>query len=199
MNRPREFDDTREHLLATGEAVIRGKGFAGVGLSEILTEAGVPKGSFYHYFPSKDDLGYALVNAYGEAIMQHLQNSLQQHPGSSLQALQDFFLQLITVFEQDFGQCNCMLGNLGQELAGQHAGFREVLQRHFQQVERTLAAALTQAQNEGDLTRDQDTLALARLLFSGWEGALMRAKLEQSPLLLRQFVQHFFQGLPRPA
>lgn len=191
--------DTRERILHAASRLVMLHGFNHTGIGQILLDAGVPKGSFYHYFPSKDDLGYALVNAYGEAIMQHLQNSLQQHPGSSLQALQDFFLQLITVFEQDFGQCNCMLGNLGQELAGQHAGFREVLQRHFQQVERTLAAALTQAQNEGDLTRDQDTLALARLLFSGWEGALMRAKLEQSPLLLRQFVQHFFQGLPRPA
>ena len=42
MSKIREFDDTREHLLATGEALLRGKGFSAVGLAEILASAGVP-------------------------------------------------------------------------------------------------------------------------------------------------------------
>jgi len=56
--------DTRDHLLATGEAVIRGKGFAAVGLAEILGEAGVPKGSFYHYFKSKEAFGAEMLARY---------------------------------------------------------------------------------------------------------------------------------------
>ena len=47
-------DNTRQHILETGQRIIVGKGFASVGLNEILTTAGVPKGSFYHYFASKE-------------------------------------------------------------------------------------------------------------------------------------------------
>ena len=49
-------DNTRQHILETGQRIIAGKGFASVGLNEILTTAGVPKGSFYHYFDSKEAL-----------------------------------------------------------------------------------------------------------------------------------------------
>ena len=64
MSRPSQFSDTREHLLATGESIILGKGFSAVGLAEILGCAGVPKGSFYHYFRSKEQFGTALLERY---------------------------------------------------------------------------------------------------------------------------------------
>ena len=64
MTKTREFSDTREHLLATGEAVFRGKGFTAVGLTEILAIAGVPKGSFYHYFRSKEGFGVEMLTRY---------------------------------------------------------------------------------------------------------------------------------------
>lgn len=57
-------DDTRQHILDTGYRIIAGKGFSGVGLNEILQTAGVPKGSFYHYFKSKELYGQALIEDY---------------------------------------------------------------------------------------------------------------------------------------
>lgn len=58
------FSDTREHILATGETIILGKSFSAVGLAEILNTAGVPKGSFYHYFRSKEQFGVELLQRY---------------------------------------------------------------------------------------------------------------------------------------
>jgi len=57
-------DNTRQHILDTGYRIIAGKGFSSVGLNEILTTAGVPKGSFYHYFDSKEQFGQALLEDY---------------------------------------------------------------------------------------------------------------------------------------
>ncbi|MEL0028267.1 MAG: TetR/AcrR family transcriptional regulator, partial [Perlucidibaca sp.] len=91
MNRPREFEDTREHLLATGEAVIRSKGFAGVGLAEILAEAGVPKGSFYHYFRSKEGFGADMLKRYFERYDQDLQHMLLEGSGRGRLRLLNFF------------------------------------------------------------------------------------------------------------
>jgi TetR/AcrR family transcriptional repressor of nem operon len=56
--------DTREHLLATGETLSLRLGFTGMGLSELLATAGVPKGSFYHYFRSKEAFGEAMLQRY---------------------------------------------------------------------------------------------------------------------------------------
>lgn len=58
------YDDTRQHLLDTGYRIMAVKGFSGVGLNEILQTAGVPKGSFYHYFKSKEQFGQALLEDY---------------------------------------------------------------------------------------------------------------------------------------
>ncbi len=58
------YDDTRQHLLDTGYRIMAVKGFSGVGLNEILQSAGVPKGSFYHYFKSKEQFGQALLEDY---------------------------------------------------------------------------------------------------------------------------------------
>ena len=63
MMSPRH-DNTRQHILETGQRIIAGRGFASVGLNEILTTAGVPKGSFYHYFESKEQYGQALLQDY---------------------------------------------------------------------------------------------------------------------------------------
>lgn len=58
--------DTRAAILATGQKIMSRKGFSAVGLTEILAGAGVPKGSFYHYFGSKDAFGEAMLAAYFE-------------------------------------------------------------------------------------------------------------------------------------
>ena len=53
--------DTRERLVRTGVAILTEKGFSAVGIEEILASAGVPKGSFYYYFGSKEEFGGTLI------------------------------------------------------------------------------------------------------------------------------------------
>lgn len=57
-------NDTRQHILDIGQVIIGGKGFSAVGLNEIFKASGVPKGSFYHYFSSKEAFGKALIESY---------------------------------------------------------------------------------------------------------------------------------------
>lgn len=67
------YDDTRQHLLDTGHRMMVVKGFTGVGLNEILQAASVPKGSFYHYFNSKEAFGEALLESYFSDYMVQLE------------------------------------------------------------------------------------------------------------------------------
>lgn len=59
-------NDTRSHLLATGYQLIAHKGFTAVGIKQILDTAGIPKGSFYYYFASKEAFGEAIIKGYFE-------------------------------------------------------------------------------------------------------------------------------------
>ena len=59
--------DVRQNILDAAQGLMAAKGFSAVGLNEILASASVPKGSFYHYFGSKDAFGDALLKAYFEA------------------------------------------------------------------------------------------------------------------------------------
>ena len=54
----------KEKILETGAQIVRRKGFNNTGLIEVLKETGVPKGSFYFYFSSKEQFGLALIDVY---------------------------------------------------------------------------------------------------------------------------------------
>lgn len=81
MNKHTEHD-TREHLLATGEQLCLQRGFTGMGLSELLKTAEVPKGSFYHYFRSKEAFGVAMLERHYAAYHQRLTELLQSGEGN---------------------------------------------------------------------------------------------------------------------
>ena len=60
------LDAPRTRLIRTGVAILTEKGFSAVGIDEMVAAAGVAKGSFYHYFESKEAYGLALIDAYAE-------------------------------------------------------------------------------------------------------------------------------------
>ena len=82
--------DTKAHLLATGYQLIAKKGFTAVGLKQILDTAGVPKGSFYHYFASKEAFGEAIINHYFSLYKTRL-DVIDAQDVSAQQKLYDYF------------------------------------------------------------------------------------------------------------
>lgn len=76
------YDNTRQHILDSGKGLIAGKGFSSVGLNEILKTAGVPKGSFYHYFESKEQFGQALLQDHFAGYLERI-DELSRDPAAS--------------------------------------------------------------------------------------------------------------------
>jgi TetR/AcrR family transcriptional repressor of nem operon len=183
---------TRERLLDTSIRLMSVKGFNNTGIAEILNETGVPKGSFYHYFKSKDDLGLAIIDCYGSQLTDSLSHFLASEKGSALTRLHNYFLAALTFFKNDFKSCNCLLGNLGQELAMQNEAMRTAINNHYRKIENVIGEYLQRAQQEGELVSSADTDTLAKMLFSCWEGCLVRAKLEQSTQPLHDMLTLYF-------
>jgi len=187
--------NTREKLIVTATSIMSAKGYNNTGIAEILNQINVPKGSFYHYFKSKDELGLAIIENYGETLRMQLEEYLKTAPGKAIVRLQNYFEMLVGYFEGNFHHCNCLLGNLAQELAIQSPEMRKAIFSHYTAIEKLIAECLKQAKKEGDIAADADEQVLAKILFSSWEGCLVRAKLEQSPASLNELLKVYFSSI----
>lgn len=188
-------DNTRDKLIEISVELIMLKGFNNTGIAEILARAGVPKGSFYYYFKSKEELGLAVIEHYGKLLIGGLEAGLSKPSSNHIEKLRAYFDEIVQLFALNFGACNCLLGNLGQELSLQSGALRDAVFRHYQRVEELIGQNLERARAAGELPADADAQQLARLLFAAWEGSLTRAKLEQSPRPLEDLLDVFFGRL----
>lgn len=191
-------DNTKDKLIDAAVSLIAVKGFNSTGIAEILAQVKVPKGSFYHYFKSKDDLGLAVIDHYGHLLCEGLATFLETTPGSPLTRLRLYFEGVLAYFGEHFGRCNCLLGNLGQELALQSDAMRHAIYRHYEGVERLIAGCLDEAKSAGELAAEADTCLLARQLFAAWEGCLIRAKLQQNTQPLEELLALYFGQWLKP-
>ena len=189
--------DTRQHILDCGHRLVARKGFVGVGLAELLTTAGVPKGSFYHYFASKEAFGLALIERYAHFFARKLDRHLlcaELTPLARVQAFVDDAQAGMARYDYRRG---CLIGNLGQEMGALPESFRAQLQAVFADWQARLAACLRLAQQAGEMSATADAEQLAAFFWIGWEGAVLRAKLAQSAEPLTVFARFFLAGLPR--
>jgi len=180
-------EGTKEALLDAGARLIAAQGYHSTGIQQVLETTGVPKGSFYHYFASKDDFGLQVIDRHAREYDRLLERHLGDRTRSPLQRLSAFLGEARQKFEGCGCREGCLIGNLGQELADQNELFRvrieEVLSTWLEQY----AACFREAQEAGELRRDLDPRELAEFTVSGMEGALLRAKITKSSKPLRTF------------
>ncbi len=191
--------DTRTHLVRCGMEILTEQGFASTGIEQVLKRAGVPKGSFYHYFASKDDFGRAVVDGYATYFADKLDRWLTDRDRRPLDRIADFIADAKRGLERHDFRRGCLIGNLGQELGATHDAFRDQLEAVFDDWQARLADCLAAAQAAGEIAADADCRQLSAFFWIGWEGAILRAKLVRSTDPVDLFTAGFFAGLPKPA
>lgn len=188
--------DTRELLLRSGLEMLTEKGFAATGLDELLGRVGVPKGSFYHYFDNKEAYGLALIDRYADYFAHKLERHFSDTSQPPLSRLEAFVADARAGMARHDFRRGCLIGNLGQEMGALPPSFRSRLIDVFRDWEARLAHCLAAAQAHGELAADADCARLAHAFWIGWEGAVLRAKLERSAEPLATFARFFIAGLP---
>ncbi|WP_229804761.1 TetR/AcrR family transcriptional regulator [Paludibacterium paludis] len=178
------FGDTREHLLATGENIILGKGYAAVGLSEILGTAGVPKGSFYHYFPSKEAFGVQMLERYFDNYDARLAELLVQAEGSARDRLLGYFQRWMHRHCECSSHMSCLAVKLAGEVSDLSEPMREALSRGMDRVMRRIADALREGAADGSIRTAGAPENMARSLYSLWIGASLLFKVQHDPAIL---------------
>jgi TetR/AcrR family transcriptional repressor of nem operon len=169
--------DARDNILASGKRLMASKGFSAVGLNEILATAGVPKGSFYHYFASKDAFGEALLEAYFDEYVADIDKTLATRGLTMAQRLLNYFDDWQA--SQSFLDCQgkCLAVKLGAEVADLSEAMRAAMLRGTGGIVDRLAAALEAGVAEGSLSIDDEPRRAAESLYQLWLGASVMVKI----------------------
>jgi TetR/AcrR family transcriptional regulator, transcriptional repressor for nem operon len=186
---------TRDHLIEVGLEQIRSSSYNATGVKEILDRAGVPKGSFYHYFPSKEVFTEEVLNRYMIAETQRLQDVLGDIRLAPLKRLRRYFEALTVAFGMSAPIGGCLLGQLTLEIADQSPRLQPLLRDAFAHWQHGIANVLREAVERGDLSRAIRPDDLAAFLLNGWQGALVRMKAEKSDQPLENFIHIAFNIL----
>jgi TetR/AcrR family transcriptional regulator, transcriptional repressor for nem operon len=187
-------DETRKRLLDHGVALMLMNGYHGAGLAEILKAAQVPKGSFYYYFESKEAFGAAAIEHYLAPFLQRLSERLRESGRNGLNALAAYFGELAGELEANDFKGGCLLGNLMGEIGDTSPAAREALKGGIDRYRDLLAQGLARAQEEGVARKDRTARAMADLLFDGWQGAMLRMKVERAATPLHAFIEETLLG-----
>lgn len=165
MPRPNHKDT----IVRSALEVFHEFGYHASGVQVIVDHAGVPKGSFYNHFQSKDDLGLEVLEAYWS---QHepVREALRDSDKSPLDRI-DAHLAAF-----DVTQNGCLVGNFTGELAN-IPKFREALQDLFATWIGDLEFCIGQGQGDGTIRSDETAIALAEFVVTSLEGSVLKRKI----------------------
>ncbi|ALK34669.1 TetR/AcrR family transcriptional regulator [Burkholderia plantarii] len=172
--------EVRTRLVSAGRRVVHEQGFNGCAVQDIAEAAKVPKGSFYHYFDSKEAFAGEILDDYWRAIEARHATVLREGRGKPLARIRKFF-RLITDDHREHGfALGCLIGNLSLELSAANDSARHTARRLLDRWQTLLADCLREAQAAGELDAAHDADELAAILVEAYEGAVMRSKIERN-------------------
>ena len=187
--------NTRDKIVEAGLEVIHTQGFNGCSVQDITEAAGVPKGSFYNYFKSKEDLAVEVLNAYRAGADLNLLLDQTKPP---LDRLRIYFTLCADWFKSAGFKRGCLLGNLSSELSDSSEPIRFALAERFSNWSQAIAELLREGQSTGDVNGALDPNQTARFLINSWEGALIQMRVTKSAQPIEDFLDlAFFLLRPR--
>lgn len=175
-----DLELTKNKILEAGLDTFKRQGFNATGIQEIATIAGVPKGSFYNYFGSKEEFGVAIIFYYSDAFIQKWHRLLAQGGTDPYLAMKYVFVQMIVEYEEAEHKPGCLLGNLAAELSEASEDCRKAMQEVIQIWKGLMVKQLLAGQEKGKVRQDLTAEELADFCWDSWQGSLLRMKIENS-------------------
>jgi TetR/AcrR family transcriptional repressor of nem operon len=178
--------DAKNKILTAAQSLIEQRGYSALGVAEICKTAGVPKGSFYYFFESKETLALTVIDEHWSAERREWEQALNGD-AEPLQRLRRLFEAMETrqrAGQEDCGSVlGCMYGNLSLEMSTQADAVRQRLQAIFEAQVEMVDAVVAEAQRRGEVSV-ADTRAVARSVVAQLEGQVLFAKLHNDPAQL---------------
>jgi len=189
---------TKSALLEAGTKIMLEKGYNNTGIQEVLELTGVPKGSFYYYFDSKEDFALQIIDYFDTNYAQHLGQFLDDKRLSPVERLRAYCEEGRKNFEGNHCRKGCLIGNLSQEMSDQSEALRARLEEKLTRWRNRFAQCIKEGQERGEISRDYDHVQLAEFFLSGCHGALMRAKTTKTTVPQQAFMTIMFDHVLKP-
>jgi TetR/AcrR family transcriptional regulator, transcriptional repressor for nem operon len=199
MPRTADPNDIPERLLAAGLALFLRQGYNATGIQQIASEAGVPKGSFYNHFASKEAFAVVIVDRYAQHSQRSWQRMMSGAPVNPMAAIRHVFAQMLAYHERAGVPAGCLIGNFAAEVTLSSDVCRQSLLAAQLAWRERLAGLIRAGQQIGEIRSDIEASGLSGLTWSVWEGALLRMKVEGTAEPVRESITLMLDHLYRPA
>ncbi|MCJ1715764.1 TetR/AcrR family transcriptional regulator [Microbacterium sp. M1A1_1b] len=183
---PTTETDTRQHILDTAQRLMAGKGYTAVGLTEVLSEADVPKGSFYYYFSSKEAFGAALMQSYFADYLATMDRIASDTTKTGAEQLQEYWQRFYDLQSFDDCQGKCLVVKLAAEVSDLSEPMRLQLVSGTDGIIHHLERMIATGGRDGSVPVDDDPRTLAQELYDAWLGASVMAKVQRTTASLQR-------------
>lgn len=191
MARTRQNEHVRVELLNQGVAMFMEQGYHGTGIQEVVNKVGIPKGSFYNYFKSKEDFGSKAIIHYSDQFKEFLNSILAISKVDTLKALNQFFDNLTKLFDDKDCRDGCLIGNFAAEISDSSNLGRNTMSNCLGEWKDILKEIMIRGQEKKVIREDISADELADFLLNFLEGSLLRMKIESNTNSLKQMKKIF--------
>lgn len=188
---------TKEKLIKTGAKAMLAKSYHAVGIQEIVKEADVPKGSFYHYFDSKEAFGVAIIEYYGEYLAKLIAEKLSDDRYSPRERIRNYFLGIREYYNVHGCGRGCLVAKLAMEVENPGPAMVDALRREFKRWTALFSVCIEEGQKKGDISPDYEAQTMAEFLYTSWEGALVGMQVNRDLRPVEKFIDALDQILPK--
>ena len=193
MARERKKDIIRKQLLEQGIKMFVNQGYHGTGIQEVVDNVGIPKGSFYNYFESKENFGSEVIKAYSEQFKSLLSDILAESENNAFNAIRIFFDVLIKRFEEKRCREGCLVGNLAAEISDNSEIGRKTISVCINEWKDIIAEVIRRGQKQKRIRADIKPDKCADFLVNSIEGYVLRMKIESNTKPIRDLKALFLQ------
>jgi TetR/AcrR family transcriptional repressor of nem operon len=178
----------KEDIICKTSSLMHSRGYENTKLSDILNEANIGKGQFYHYFASKRDLANSVIDYLISDMNHHLFEKVLDEDMPPKVKLNQMLDEICHMQAETEGKRGCPIGNLAIEISEHDPLFREKISSFFDQWEEKIKYTLDEMKQQGELDPQTDTLKQARSMVAMIEGAILRMKSKQDVQVLRDSI-----------
>jgi AcrR family transcriptional regulator len=182
-------EQTRERIIEAAALLINRLGYTGMSMSDLMAETGLEKGGLYRHFSSKEEIGAAAFESYIKAVESRLRNSM-----GGLESPRDRLLAMIQTLASigwdPVVQGGCMVMNLSIESDYANLPFRAIARRALSRWRSLIRLEVKAAIAAGQLRPDVNSEAIASIVISAIEGAIMLSGIESNPAHARRVSEH---------
>lgn len=180
----------RDEVLARGMKLIREQGYSKTGINDILKVSGIPKGSFYNFFKSKDDFGFQAIDLYNRYVEGMYKKFDQDEALCPADKIKGFFELSNSNFRRENCKQNCLLLSLSNEITEANLAFADRVKESFEHFKSYLVKWIAAGQADQSIRNDSEPKEMADFLYDSYHGAVIRMKYQGDCSSLEAFMKH---------